>query len=102
MSTHTPGPWVYEQDSRPNRPHIATVAWVGEFCVGIPTPGFPGGNYRDAEYGTTEADARLIAAAPDLLAALEWAMPRLQEVGGDENPQYVAAMAAIAKAKGEE
>ena len=71
MSAHTPGPWVCERDrDPPNRPQIATVAWVADWCVGIPTPGYPGGNYRDAEYGTNEADARLIAAAPDLLKAL--------------------------------
>lgn len=60
---------MFAEDARP-RPEIATVAWVGDFVVGIPTPGFEGGNYRDADYGTDEADARLIAAAPDLLAAL--------------------------------
>jgi hypothetical protein len=47
------------------------VASIGGWIVGVPTPGFPGGNYRDIESGTEEADAKLIAAAPELYAALE-------------------------------
>jgi hypothetical protein len=42
----------------------------------------------------------LMQSHAELLAALKWAMPRLQEVGGDENPEYVEAMAAIDKAEG--
>lgn len=73
MSTpHTPGPWVCAQDKeRPCTLEIATVAWVADWVVGVPTPGYPGGNYRDTEYGSNEADATLIAAAPDLLRALD-------------------------------
>jgi hypothetical protein len=48
------------------------------------------------------ANARLIAAAPELLAALEWAVDRLDD---DPDPDYSAALdaarAVIAKAKGE-
>lgn len=68
---HTPGPWVTEREINwLKRPEIATVAWVQDWCVGIPTPGYPGGNYRDAVYGSPEADARLIAAAPEMLWTL--------------------------------
>ena len=96
---HTPGPWVTEQDrDPPHRPEIATVAWVADWCVGIPTPGYPGGNYRDADYGTNEADARLIAAAPDLLAALQRALNVLDATGAQDDAN--AARAAIAKALG--
>lgn len=69
MSTHTPGPWVYLHRPVPGV-DIATVSWVGDWCVGVMTPGFPGGNYRDLDWGSTAADARLIASAPDLLQAL--------------------------------
>ena len=70
MSKHTPGPWVALY--QPGRDaEIATVSWVGEWCVGVNTPGFPGCNYRDTKWGDTEADARLIAAAPDLLEAIK-------------------------------
>ena len=67
----TPGPWVTARDNDgDNSLCIATIAWVADWCIGIPTPGYPGGNYRDARYGTNEADARLIAAAPALYDAL--------------------------------
>ena len=97
---HTPGPWVTERDrDPPSRPEIATVAWVADWCVGIPTPGYPGGNYRDAEYGTNEADARLIAAAPDLLAALQGLLSAVQRsVCEGSGPAQEAAHAAIHKA----
>lgn len=101
MSTqHTPGPWVcLHQPAR--TAEIATVAWVGEWCVGVMTPGFPGGNYRDLNWGDTAADARLIAAAPELLAALKAVL----EWGTDENYERARAAcnnarAAIAKAEG--
>lgn len=99
---HTPGPWVTEQDrDPPHRPAIATVAWVADWCVGIPTPGYPGGNYRDAEYGTNEADARLIAAAPDLLAALQGLLSAVQRsVCEGSGPAQEAAHAAINRALG--
>jgi hypothetical protein len=41
-------------------------------------------------------DARLIAAAPDLLAALEALVQK-----NTDSPEHLAAQAAIAKAKGE-
>ena len=54
--------------------------------------------WRDMSDDEAKANARLIAAAPDLLAAL------IDVVGDDEslqNPWRVAARAAIAKATGE-
>ena len=118
MSTkHTPGPWVAECDPSNNNSEIATIAWVADWCVGIPTPGYPGGNYRDTEYGLAEADARLIAAAPDLLKALRSVIDALESRedvydGSDGEPRPNEAMsllsefgdvarAAIAKATGD-
>lgn len=65
----TPGPWVAKEHHPENE--IATVANVGCFQVGIEAPGFPGGNYRDNDLSAETEDARLIAAAPDLYAALD-------------------------------
>ena len=58
MSTHTPGPWAIDQDRDHGR-------WSAiRSCSG---------DIADvaAHRSTTEANARLIAAAPDLLAALK-------------------------------
>lgn len=48
---HTPGPW-YLNTADPNPPH--TIRWISDVCTDL--------------LGATDADARLIAAAPDLLA----------------------------------
>ena len=80
MSKHTPGPWkLVDRDS-----------------VLIPIA-----PYEWAEaYGGTEANARLIAAAPDLLEALKG---MLLHMGMDEDewnkPTFDHARAAIAKAE---
>lgn len=101
MSTqHTPGPWVCLH--QPDRTaELATVSWVGDWCVGVMTPGFPGGNYRDLDWGSPAADARLIAAAPDLLAACSAYMADRAEAGCTADSKAVKDMrAAIAKAEG--
>ena len=106
MSGHTPGPWVcVHQPSRDAE--IATVVWVEDWCVGVLTPGFPGGNYRDVEFGLSIADAHLIASAPDMLAALRKAVillagasvhaPELEPMEA-----YEAVSKAISKATGKQ
>ena len=92
MSKHTPGPWHYEQKGG---------GLVGIFPSGIET--------AVAFTRNNEADARLIAAAPDLLAALryvyEYYAPmtifddETGDTGHDEAMEIVRA--AIAKARGE-
>jgi hypothetical protein len=49
---------------------------------------------------TAEANARLIAAAPDLLAALKVCQVRIFMLEGSENPAYEQARAAISEAIG--
>lgn len=87
QTTHTPGPWEV----------LAGPEWGG-FTVGgqriVATMrewGFP---------GEAEANARLIAAAPDLLAALESAEDVLSETDTHLSTLH-KVRAAIAKAKGE-
>ena len=60
-------------------------------------------NYDTREYlrDRTEANARLIAAAPDLLAALEGVLNEVNRSGGLSFSTYKAARAVAAKAKGE-
>lgn len=74
MKTHTPGPWVQWNDSN-------TVSLAGDKF------------HRIADC-MESADARLIAAAPDLLAALAMIEPFLR--GGLRD----LAAATIAKAEG--
>lgn len=89
MTQHTPGPWhVRNNGPHPNNPKTINydIAWsnAGELV---------------AEHVYEESDARLIAAAPDLLEALE----RLVEfvAARDSTVYLVEQYAAIAKARGE-
>lgn len=103
--SHTPGPWragiagnhrVYGPDGTE---HAGLIAQV--FSTGLPNTS-----------GVARANANLIAAAPDLLAALEAAYDALSDMAkrapelgitlGDDDLKAIAqARAAIAKAKGE-
>ena len=105
MSKHTPGPWAYALEYGPNitePPRITTVARCANYVIGLPSD-YPGGNYRDGDpSGDEEADARLIAAAPDLLDALR----HIEGVAMADEPRDLpgiahTARAAIAKATGE-
>ena len=124
MSKHTPSPWVWE-DKYDFREHKGNRDWS--------TENFKAGRIKlIAEDGTTvlaewsqhaddagidvsEANARLIAAAPDLLAALEGFTDYPKDLLQDfcDNPEGVftmtvpitlmaQAVAATRKAKGEE
>ena len=96
MSKHTPGPWKVEDNPWGGTPHVRSgrrrlLRLLAE------------GNEEIAE---SVANARLIAAAPDLLAALEAVTTHLGELlidlGPCEDDRDVldVARAAIAKARG--
>lgn len=92
MSAHTPGPWMLAM--HPGMPFIHandnTESGIAEIFDS---------DFIDSD--TKEANARLIAAAPDLLAALEQA---LAESGCDGDlcmhQWHDAARAATARARG--
>ena len=105
MSEHTPGPWRYRDWN--GDPTVVAVVGDGLWVVTTPNPNL-----------VPAANARLIAAAPDLLEAcekmLEWddaensAKPYADDNGAafhrrmelcDES--FVLARAAIAKTRGE-
>ena len=94
MSAHTPGPWTrigYSVTRGTGMPQI-TVAWCGKDTGEGP--------YKPLEESECVANARLIAAAPALLEALE-------RIAKQPEPQHPTgtwardvAREAIAKAKG--
>jgi hypothetical protein len=83
VSKHTPGPWASVHDAD------------GDYLIMSPESGrFIAVTYTDAEQD--EANARLIAAAPEMLEALERILPSLQGTGHANTVRAV-----IRKAKGE-
>lgn len=87
---HTPGPWGYWHDS------CRTCEERGEMEFVIDGP--PGGAHGQFSH---EPDARLIAAAPELLVALKALVEFADRMTGRVEPEYgqlTAARAAIAKA----
>lgn len=96
---HTPGPWNWVPSPHATHPDMGAffseggqrVCWFGDAEQYYPSQGEP----------PSDADARLIAAAPDLLEALEGCIPQL-ELGNGEAEHIKAARAAIARARGEQ
>lgn len=95
--THTPGPWTIGAGIRHadtigiNKHRPSDDPEIGEWIETIAEV-LPGQN------GVAEADARLIAAAPELLAVAEWF---LEYCAQPEQKWIDALRATIAKAKGE-
>lgn len=90
MSGYTPGPWSVVE-----LPHTGLI-------------GVKRGDRTLCLESEVEGDAYLIAAAPDLLEALEkitdeysYAMYDERSIKEEDLPEVVAARAAIARAKGE-
>lgn len=97
MSAHTPGPWHFVPTGSTGRgrddaadkggfygPDGEEVCWFGDETTYYPCEGSP----------PNEVDARLIAAAPCLLAALLGVL----RVADRQTDEFDAARAAIAKA----
>ena len=83
MTTHTPGPWHWGHNSASD----ASTA-----CIEIRPDGPYRGNVADLQscehimgitMAETEANARLIAAAPELLEALIGALKALEAIGDE-------------------
>ena len=114
-SNHTPGPWAVKSTYNENELAIYCGYgadrndWGGR-PDGIYPPAVGGPREiarvtKDSHTGAFEANALLIASAPDLLAALELCLPDLEHYVSTHGPgpdkRLLAAKAAIAKAKGE-
>lgn len=83
--THTPGPWFSQYDDN-------GFYEIGSETISIRLA------FTYGEGDGDEANARLIAAAPDLLEALQAIMAGV--AGCERQPHWEAARAAIAKATG--
>jgi hypothetical protein len=85
MTQHTPGPWTVHTN----------------FATATYTVFDADGNYGETDADTLTANAALIAAAPDLLAALRQWAEYAEQNGGDEAYSFNAATrAAISRATG--
>lgn len=103
---HTPGPWLarrmYRGFSEKYTPYVSAGDTSKVLCF-MNISGAYGGFSGQEQ---AEADARLIAAAPELLEALEEITRQHRNVRAAEgyptdSNSIIAAMAAIAKARGE-
>lgn len=95
-SKHTPGPWaVHDHPTDPNQfgHHVTTVDGLTICSV---TYQLPVQTAKGAKEATRVANARLIAAAPELLEALQ----RIVDAVDPESIGWNEAVAAIAKATG--
>lgn len=118
MSKHTPGPWI--ADSVNTQDDAVTAVWQNDGrsdyylrtsqvceCFWDSGEDLELGENRPVNLAEAEANAKLIAAAPDLLQALQGLLAECERHGSfDEvgfhhpmvQPHFDAARAAIAKA----
>jgi hypothetical protein len=96
---HTPGPWTVDYTDDNLR------IYVGDLLIAEVNGSTEHIEVRGLDGETTEANAWLIAAAPDLLAALERILARVETLNlftehGEDAKVVEQARAAIAKAQG--
>lgn len=96
MNKHTPGPWFAVADKG------QTIIRTSRSSAAFSPLAIVKGDKRDT-LKDQEANARLIAAAPVLLEALENMVSKAQKQNWNDNypTELNAAYAAIAKARGE-
>lgn len=101
MNTHTPGPWAVHANVRDSRTDAARID-AGDTLVAtvstLPTK-------TTAAWHEAHANARLLAAAPDMLEALQSLVRAVEQFTSAVAlgwPELEQAKAAIAKATGEQ
>ena len=95
-TTHTPGPWHVAGDTA----FDCSIRIIPSFPKG---PACIAHAMATVPATTAHANARLIAASPDLLVALEQVLPLVAQyvkLTTEGAHSYIVARAAIAKAKG--
>lgn len=93
---HTPGPWFVHGPSVGTGPSEADSCGYEVAHILNPYKGCVGARDR------VDANARLIAAAPELLEALEKTQILLERMGMQSSDEYQENRAAIAKATGQQ
>lgn len=73
---HTPGPWI---SSKHGAQVLTADSERSIALLSLPVL------HTDPELESVRANARLIASAPDLVAALEWALPLLEDHANREH-----------------
>ena len=107
MRAHTPGPWIVDGESKNDHQAFIIEQDRGEergpkICW-TATRGYDTEQDRPAISAEDEANAHLIAAAPDLLVALKQCIPLIEAHANaalGEGLTLQVARAAIAKAEG--
>ena len=92
MNKHTPGPWEAFYKSKYDEWHVSVPLSQGTMRLALFDNGVRSEN--------PESDARLIAAAPELLEALESALELIDVITPLEGDTHRKARAAIFKATG--
>lgn len=80
MSKYTPGPWNIKRDERDEEPHDPIEIFAGRYCVACAIADdrhYDAFGDDDVFLPMVEANAQLIAAAPDLLEACKLAEANL-------------------------
>jgi len=101
---HTPGPWMHNATKGRND---AVAIWAADDSIAVCTTDFPK-HFAESvpPPDICDANARLIAAAPDLLEALRAICDNCASLDPEHlhkfDRYYLAARAAIAKAEGRE
>ena len=96
---HTPGPWLRDDRSGLDCDVRAASGRKVALCWGLASNNAT--NYRADYRAECDANAHLIAAAPELLEALQEMVSLVEVVIPFDGPQQRKARAAIAKATGE-
>lgn len=94
MSTHTPGPWaaIVAKPSKKDQRGTAMVRAGGSMAIECADSG--------DTFAESAANARLIAAAPDLLTQLRVALTIFKELGISGGSNIENMRTALAKAEG--
>lgn len=93
QSEHTPGPWRIRENPR-NDQETCDLSICGDIFILADLTG--------PQYAHQIANARLIAAAPELLEALEGMLRLAETAGASDRIICYEARQAIAKARGHE